>query len=114
MIIFTKFQSNGRSLCSVVCKWNFDAANNQWSTDYMRLIGIDDLIDGASKIGDEIRSPGSPIAGGLSKQAADELDLLPGTAVAVSMIDAHAGAAALFGCLVDGVSSDVTSKLGDI
>lgn len=96
----------------MVCKWNFDAANNQWSSDFMSLIGIHELIEGESKIGANILAPGSPIRGGLSKQAADELDLLPGTAVGVSLIDAHAGAAALFGCSAEGVNSDVTSKLG--
>lgn len=80
----------------------------------MSLIGINDLIEGESKIGTRILAPGTPIAGGLSKQASDELNLLLGTAVGVSMIDAHAGAVALFGCSTEGVNSDVASKLGII
>lgn len=78
----------------------------------MRLIGLHDLIEGVGKIGSEILAPGAPISSGLSMQAANELGLLPGTAVGVSMIDAHAGAEALFGCSAEGVDSDVTSKLG--
>lgn len=102
-----------RSLCSVVCKWNFDAENNEWSSDYFRQIGIPELIEGSNKIGTQFHAPGSPISGGLSKWAAVEFDLLPGTAVGVSMIDAHAGAAAMFGCSAVDVASDVTSKLGN-
>lgn len=101
-----------RSLCSVVCKWNYDATDGKWSTEFLKQIGLSDLIGEKNKIGDQIKAPGSPIAGGLSELAASELNLLPGTAVGVSLIDAHAGAAALFGCSAEGVDGDVTSKLG--
>ena len=42
--------------------------------------------------GEEVLPAGSPCGQGLSKQAADDLDLCPGTPVGTSLIDAHAGA----------------------
>ncbi len=42
-------------------------------------------------IGNDVQSPGEPCGSGLTKQAAQELGLKPGTAVATSLIDAHAG-----------------------
>lgn len=97
----------------MVCKWNYDAANHRWSIDFLGQIGLHDLIDGVrSRIGEQTAAPGSAIRGGLSARAAQELNLLVGTAVGVSMIDAHAGAAALFGCSAEGVDGDVASKLG--
>ena len=42
------------SSCSVVCKWFYDAKNNEWSKRLMGKIGLDELIDnGNSKIGSE-------------------------------------------------------------
>ena len=41
--------------------------------------------------GTSVSAPGSPLAEGLSIQAAQELDLPVGLPVATSLIDAHAG-----------------------
>lgn len=103
-----------RSLCSVVCKWNYDAFNNNWSSDLLGQIGLSELVDEGNRIGEDVRAPGYPIPGGLNDRAAKELYLLPGTPVGVSMIDAHAGAVALFGCSAEGLDNDVTSKLGNL
>ncbi|XBY06346.1 hypothetical protein ABR759_14570 [Escherichia coli] len=43
------------------------------------------------RIGHHIVSPGTPCGNGLTAQAAAEMGLLPGTPVAVGLIDAHAG-----------------------
>jgi FGGY-family pentulose kinase len=44
---------------------------------------------------------GEPIADGLTEQAADDLGLAPGTAVGVSIIDAHAGGLGVLGARLD-------------
>ena len=41
--------------------------------------------------GQEVVAPGSPCGQGLTAEAAREMGLLPGTPVAASIIDAHAG-----------------------
>lgn len=44
------------SSCSVVCKWFFDARNNEWSSRLMSKAGIDNLlIEGCKRIGSEYR-----------------------------------------------------------
>lgn len=109
---------DSRSFCSLTCKWNYDAINNKWPEDYFKQIGLDELTcESFSKIGKRILFPGDKI-GGLSNAAAQEMGLLEGTAVACSMIDAHAGALGLVASH-SGQSSgnqfgqevDVTSKL---
>eukprot|EP00047_Mylnosiga_fluctuans_P025018 m.179351 g.179351 ORF g.179351 m.179351 type:complete len:415 (-) comp9982_c0_seq54:1698-2942(-) len=95
-----------RSLCSAVCKWTYRSGleNHGWSESYFRSVGLEDLADeGFVRIGTRFQPPASPIAGGLSPMAATELDLLPGTAVGTSMIDAHAGALGMLGiaCAID-------------
>ncbi|XP_040161665.1 FGGY carbohydrate kinase domain-containing protein [Anopheles arabiensis] len=100
---YLTFRATGadcRSICSAVCKWNYDAEDRCWSEDFLQTIGlVDDLrVDSWGLIGTHVANPGAAIDGGLSRQAAQELGLNPGTAVASSMIDAHAGALALLGC----------------
>ncbi|XP_058056176.1 FGGY carbohydrate kinase domain-containing protein isoform X1 [Anopheles bellator] len=108
---------DSRSICSAVCKWNYDAEEQSWCEEYFRLIGLSDMLgrDHWKLIGRRVLHPGTPIEGGLSKAAAGELGLLAGTAVAASMIDAHAGALALLGCQGDpGEAGKLTSKMGII
>lgn len=88
-----------RSICSAVCKWNYDAVKASWSSEFLTKIGLSDLCEnGYHLIGEKLDSPGNPIFNGLSQDAAELMGLNPGTAVATSMIDAHAGALALLGC----------------
>lgn len=90
---------DSRSLCSVVCKWNYDAEKGEWPKDYFEAIGLEDLVkDDFAKIGRKVLNSGQPIGTGLSMRAASDLGLLPNVPVAASLIDAHAGALALLGC----------------
>lgn len=101
-----------RSLCSIVCKWNFDGFNHTWSRDFFEKIGLEDLCaDDFAILGKNVTTPGAAIGKGLNEQAAKELGLKVGTPVAGSMIDAHAGALCLFGCHADGIDNDVSSKM---
>jgi FGGY-family pentulose kinase len=97
--------SDTRSLCSTVCKWTYlghEGDGGRWDEDYFRLIGLGDLADEKfAKIGRVVRPMGEKV-GGLTAKAAAELGLLPGTAVGVSIIDAHAGGLALLGVPLDG------------
>ncbi|BES97658.1 FGGY family of carbohydrate kinases, C-terminal domain [Nesidiocoris tenuis] len=106
--------NDSRSLCSVVCKWMFDASpdTQRWSKELLSRLDMNDLLDhDCHKIGSEIKSPGSPCGEGLSPLAARDLDLLPGTPVGTSIIDAHAGGLGLIGCRADNFSPSLTSRL---
>ncbi|KXJ77941.1 hypothetical protein RP20_CCG006042 [Aedes albopictus] len=117
---FLTYKATGnasRSICSAVCKWNYDAMKASWSVDFLNKIGLPDLVEkNFHLIGEKLSSPGNPISGGLSKEAAEAMGLLPGTAVATSMIDAHAGALALLGARnpENPVSEPLTSKMAII
>lgn len=102
---------DSRSLCSVVCKWNYDAEKGEWPEDYFRTIGLEDLAqDGFSKLGRKVVHSGQAIGTGLTMRAADDLGLLPNIPVSASLIDAHAGALALFGCN-DELDLEIEGKL---
>lgn len=100
-------------MCSVVCKWNYDAVAGGWSDEYFGRIGLADLAENSyARIGKIVREPGSSI-GGLNEIAAKEFGLPAGIPVATSMIDAHAGALALFGCIGDtDIPTDLHTKMG--
>ncbi|KAB2851519.1 MAG: FGGY-family carbohydrate kinase [Hyphomicrobiaceae bacterium] len=84
-------RSLARSSCTVTCKWTYLAHERRWDEGYFRLIGLEDLVDqGYARIGTEIIPPGSRI-GGLTHEAAAQLNLRPGTHVGAGLIDAHAG-----------------------
>ena len=102
-----------RSLCSTVCKWTYMGHENSgnaesvglWSDSYFNEIGLDDLVkEKYRKIGQKIRPIGESIPNGLSDSAAFELGLKPGTAVGVSLIDAHAGGIGLLGAVIENES----------
>lgn len=99
---FLTWRSTGcdsRSLCSVVCKWNYDAINGSWSKEFLTAIELEDLCENEFEIiGKTICDPGTAVGNGLTEEAAYAFNLLPGTVVGTSLIDAHAGALGLFGC----------------
>ena len=90
--------STARSICTVVCKWNYLAHEQRWSGSYFERIGLGDLAsDKYARIGDEIFAPGTPLGTGLTKSAAHDFGLLEGTPVGASLIDAHAGGVGTIG-----------------
>ncbi len=101
--------SDVRSLCSTTCKWTYLAARDPgpgWQSDFFREVGLGALADeGFRRIGTQVRPMGERIAG-LTERAAHDLGLRPGIAVAVSIIDAHAGGLGLLGAVVDGQPPD--------
>ena len=104
-----------RSLCSTVCKWTYlghesaDQQTGRWDSSYLESIGLGDLVEEKfARIGTEVRPMGEAIGSGLSSRAAQELGLLEGTAVGVSIIDAHAGGIGMIGATLEGVSPDVS------
>lgn len=81
-----------RSSCTVTCKWTYLAHEGRWDAGYFRSIGLGDLAEeGFARIGQEVVWPGTALNGGLSREAAQQLQLRPGIAVAAGLIDAHAG-----------------------
>ncbi|KAF3426115.1 hypothetical protein E2986_08939 [Frieseomelitta varia] len=107
--------SESRSLCSLVCKWNYSAdpdGNNKWNEEFFDQIQLRDLKkDNWRKIGNDVRTPGDPVDQGLSAKAASELGLQKGTAVGTSLIDAHAGGLGMIGCSIPGIFPNLQSRL---
>lgn len=104
-----------RSLCSTVCKWTYlghadsdDAADpGRWDETYFRAIGLEDLADeGFARIGRRVRAMGEAIGDGVTPQAAAELGVPIGSAVGVSIIDAHAGGIGMIGAPLADEGSD--------
>ncbi|XP_067948229.1 FGGY carbohydrate kinase domain-containing protein-like [Watersipora subatra] len=96
--------SLSRSLCSLVCKWAYDASQGSlkehgWNDDFLTKIGLSDLAkEQHLKLGQKVKAPGEPVGEGLSESSAAELGLLPGTPVGTSLIDAHAGGVGMLTC----------------
>jgi D-ribulokinase len=116
---YLSFRATGsvaRSVCTVTCKWNFLAHEHRWSDSYFQRIGLGDFVsDGYAKIGTEIVVPGTPLGRGLTGPAALELGLREGTAVAASLIDAHAGGVGTIGGRIAGEQDvDVCDRLAYI
>ncbi|MEM7444079.1 MAG: FGGY-family carbohydrate kinase [Pseudomonadota bacterium] len=91
--------NDARSSCTTVCKWCLDyqrwvaSPQTGWPESLLGTVDMADLLaEDHAIVGRDILVPGTPIGSGLSAKAADELGLAPGTAVAASAIDAHAGA----------------------
>ncbi|MEM5447548.1 FGGY-family carbohydrate kinase [Paraburkholderia guartelaensis] len=81
-----------RSTCTVTCKWTYLAHEQRWDESYFRNVGLGVLADeGFARIGRMIVEPGTPLGSGLTPEAAAQLGLRAGTAVAAGVIDAHAG-----------------------
>jgi D-ribulokinase len=99
-----------RSLCTTACKWTHlghersgeGGPRGLWRDDFFSQIGLEELAGkGHARIGETIAPPGDK-AGELCEKAATELGLVPGIAVAVGIIDAHAGGLGVLGALIDG------------
>lgn len=89
--------SHDRSLCSTVCKWTYLGHERRWDASYFQAIGLGDLAEEHfARLGMTVRAPGERV-GALTQDAARELGLAPGTPVATSLIDAHAGALGTLG-----------------
>jgi len=86
------------SVCTLTCKWNYLAHERRFSDSLLAAVGLTDLLP---KIPTDIRQLGSA-AGLVSNRGAADLGLLPGTAVATGIIDAHAGGLALLGAAPEG------------
>jgi FGGY-family pentulose kinase len=105
---FLTYRATGvdtRSHCTTVCKWTYLGHENggagAWSQPYFERIGLGELLaNGAQRIGARVRPLGERV-GGLTEAAARELGLVAGTAVGVSIIDAHAGGIGLLGTTTD-------------
>ncbi|HEI8868590.1 FGGY-family carbohydrate kinase [Serratia sp. AKBS12] len=99
-------QDATRSLCSTVCKWTYLGHEQRWDKSYFKQIGLEDLLEhDAAKIGSDVKIMGEPLGHGLTQRAASEMGLMAGTAVSVSIIDAHAGTLGTIGAT--GVSGEV-------
>ncbi|CAK8739870.1 Ribulokinase [Sodalis praecaptivus] len=79
------------SVCTLTCKWNYLAHENQFSASLLNAMGLEDVL---ARIPSVILPLGSA-AGKLSPQAARAFGLPEGIAVATGIIDAHAGGLAL-------------------
>lgn len=99
-------QDATRSLCSTVCKWTYLGHEQRWDKSYFQQIGLEDVLEyDAAKIGSDVKMMGEPLGHGLTQRAAGEMGLIAGTAVSVSIIDAHAGTLGTLGAT--GVSGEV-------
>nr|XP_048715585.1 FGGY carbohydrate kinase domain-containing protein isoform X3 [Caretta caretta] len=108
-----------RSLCPLVCKWTY-SPDKGWDDSFWKVIGLEDLVaDKYEKIGNQVLSPGASVGNGLTPEAAKDLGLAEGTAVAASLVDAHAGGLGVIGADVKGhnlpcENQPVTSRLAVI
>ncbi|MEW4452993.1 FGGY-family carbohydrate kinase [Bremerella sp. JC817] len=102
-----------RSLCSTVCKWTYlghEGSGDEigrWDRSFFDAVGLDDLAkEEFRRIGQRVRPMGEAIGQGISPQAATDLRLPEGTAVGVSIIDAHAGGIGMIGANLEGRALD--------
>ncbi|CAK1545165.1 unnamed protein product [Leptosia nina] len=102
-----------RSLCSLVCKWNYECSTKTrgWNVSFLQEINLEDLVvDNFAKIGNKVLMPGE-LCGGLLPNVASSLGLLEDTPVATSIIDAHAGGLGMIGTIGDNINCDMSSRL---
>jgi FGGY-family pentulose kinase len=108
--------SDTRSLCTTVCKWTYlghEGEGGRWSDDYFRRVGLEDLVtEGYARIGTRVRPMGERV-GTLTEASARELGLAAGTAVAVPIIDAHAGGIGMLGATAPSLGGAPTRETLD-
>ncbi len=90
---------NERSICTVGCKWTYDADNGCWDDQFLNQIGLSDLRKRAT-LPNTACEIGAPL-GALTESAATDLGLTTQCHVAVGLIDAHAGALGTSGLFAD-------------
>ncbi|XP_060629581.2 FGGY carbohydrate kinase domain-containing protein isoform X3 [Anolis sagrei] len=111
--------ATARSLCTLVCKWTYSSEKG-WDDSFWKQIGLEDLMaNNYTKIGNEVLTPGAPVGNGLTAEAARDLGLSKGIAVAASLIDAHAGGIGMIGANVNGYNlpcenQPITSRIAVI
>jgi D-ribulokinase len=116
---YLSFRATGstvRSMCTLTCKWAYLAHERRWSNAYFERIGLGELVaDNGAKIGSEIVEPGTTLGSGLTRDAAVEFGLVPGTPVGASLIDAHAGGiGTIGGRAANGGTADMLDRLAYI
>jgi D-ribulokinase len=101
-----------RSVCTVTCKWTYLAHAGGWVDDYFEAVGLAELVaDEHARIGNRIVEPATALGNGLTAAAAADLGLKPGTPVAASLIDAHAGAVGTIGGSLVGRENEAVDAL---
>ena len=112
---YLTFRATGsltRSLCSVVCKFGYLAHETRWPEELFERIGLGALVaEGCARLGREIVPPGTPLARGLTAQAAAALGLAAGMPVGAGLIDAHAGALGTLGAREGDENPDPARRL---
>ena len=104
--------SLARSLCTVACKFGYLAHESRWPAEFLASVGLGTLSgDGFVRLGAEIVPPGTPLANGLTADAASAMGLNPGTPVGAGLIDAHAGALGTLGARADGKAGDPRRRM---
>ncbi len=93
--------NDARSLCTTACKWTYLGHAQGWDESYFQAWGWASWRRAASPPSGDRCGPWGERAGGLTEAAAAELGLAPGTAVAIGIIDAHAGGLGLLGAPLD-------------
>ena len=106
-----------RSLCTTVCKWTYQGHEEpespesvgRWDASFWETIGLGALVtERFRRMGTRVRPMGERVGGGLTSEAAEALGLRRGTAVGVSIIDAHAGGVGLLGARDDEAGDGVS------
>lgn len=105
-LVYRATGNDARSLCTTVCKWTYLGKEGRWDPTFFDAIGLGDI--GYPRIGERVRPMGEN-AGGLTRAAAADLGLEPGTPCGISIIDAHAGGLGLLGAKLDGAAPDAAS-----
>jgi FGGY-family pentulose kinase len=107
LMVFRSTGQDRRSLCTSVCKWTFlghEGEKGSWDYSFFEEVGLSDLFEG-----DKVAREAYPIghlAGELTERSAKEMGLRPGIAVAVGIIDAHAGGIGALGDCAKKASED--------
>ena len=90
--------SEDRSLCTTVCKWTYLGHERRWDQSYFEQIGLGGSVGRWLRAHRcRVSADRASCSAGSRHAPAGELGLAVGTAVGVSLIDAHAGALGMLG-----------------